>query len=168
MTVGAVSGTYFYTTDYQTQFFSSSISTGRLNDLMKQYGVLQTGDQNTDLKALFTAMYNYSSQSISAANKASNAQATQPQQAATIEWAPLMQQIGLTATGNLENDYAAFMVQINLLEGAAQTPEAKANLAKIEQQAPSVFVQAQGSTPSAKQVSGVDIMAAMNRAFMLS
>ncbi len=174
MTVGAVSGiSYVYTSNYQTEYFSSSISESRLNDLMKQYGVLQTGNQDTDMKALFQAMYNYYSQSAAATAK-SPANPTGPSQAqlaANAPWAPLMMRIGLSATGNLSNDYSAFMSKIHAMEAGTKSSGEKQSLTRLEQQASSFFVQPQ-SSPQAEQApakaSGADIKVMVNRAYMLS
>lgn len=160
MIVGAINKVYSYTTSYQSQFFSSAISNDQLNTLMQQFGVLQTGDQYTDLQALYQAMYNYYSM-YGTPN-------TQPQQQMqnqnNIPWAPLMQQVNLPTTGNLNTDYAAFKDKITSLQA---NPSSGINIGELEQEASTAFVQPKEPQAAQPQLSGSDIIAQLNKAFIL-
>lgn len=163
MTVGAVNSVTSYSSFYQAQFFAGTVSSDRLKDLMKEYGVQTTGNEYNDLQSLYQAMYRYFSQyGVPSASE----QPSQAQQAATAPWAPLMTQVGLTATGDLNADYATFTDRINYLQGNPSSSESeKASLQEAENAAPSVFVQ-QSPTQNAG-LSGADIVAQLNRAFLI-
>lgn len=169
MTVGAVNGVYQYTGSYESQFFSGTVSSDKLNALMKEYGIQQTGDEYADTKALFQAMYNYFSRF---GIPTTEDKPSQVQLAMNAPWAPLMSQVGLTATGELNKDYSSFLNKIDSLQGATSTsPSEKASLKELEQTAPYVFVQPpeQGLKTSSQnsELTGADILAQMNRAFLL-
>jgi hypothetical protein len=164
MTVGAISGIQQYSSSAQIQFFSTAVSSAKIDELMKLYGIQPTGDDYADLKALYQAMYNYYSQypDTSVNNQPSKpAQATQP-------WAPLMSQVGLSMTGSLQGDYSAFMNKIAQLQAAAGSPSQIASYKSLEAQAQSAFVAPSQPRSSSSQMLGADIIAQMNRSLVIN
>lgn len=169
MTVGAVSGIYQYSSAAQTQFFSITASSERIAELMTYYGIKETGDDYTDMRALYQAMYNSYTQSASSSINAQESNRPQPQ-AQTPAWAPLMAQVGLPTTGDLQKDYAAFMNKISQLEAAAGSDKSKkASAENLAIQAQSAFVapaQAQGADNS--MFSGAMILSDLNRSLVVN
>lgn len=161
MTVGAVLGVNNYDNDaYQYQIFGTVVSTERLQYLMELYGVIQTGDEYYDLRRLQEAMVSYYTKfGTFDVNQGSNKQSQE------IPWADLMSQIGLTATGDKANDYALFMMTVSVMSDNA-TPEEKVALAGLVYQSQYVFAQPEVQQNST-EVSASDILAVVNRAFML-
>lgn len=165
MTVGAVMGVYQYTGVYQAQFLPSTITNDQLNALMRQYGIKQTGDEYTDIKALYEAMY----QDI-ARSGATQGVKTENQMEQIYPWASLMKQLGLGATGDFSKDYSVFMNALNTQQAAAKTPAEKSRLNLIQRMAQVVFVQPQQKEQANKimQLTGSEIIAQMNRTALLS
>lgn len=166
MTVGAVNGVYQYNSNAIFQMFSVSVSPDRINELMKKYGVMATGNEYTDLRALFQAMFNYFSRQID--NSLSNPSGQVAQQAASaVPWAPLMHAVGLKPTGNLYDDHNKFNVKINELEKTSYGNSDKEYYKGLKKEAPYVFVEPHQAPPAAPQASGAEIMAAMNRMLLV-
>lgn len=168
MTIGAVGGVYSYTNfSYQYQLFSSAVSSDKLNDLMRQYGVIQTGDELSDLQALYAAMYsNIQTNAASAVNSSNQIEGTD---AENVPWADVMKSVGLYPTGTMEDDYYAFTNRIDELE-ASQSSSDNATLEEIRSEGESLFAQASGQTTNSTpttQMSGADIIAQLNKAFIL-
>lgn len=181
MSVNAISA---YSSATQYKYFSAVVSTSQLQSLMEKYGIRTTGDQDKDLEALYQVMY---SEAASEAAETLGSVATQPvnnqtvQDAAStqIPWANLMTQVGLSATGNLEDDYAAFNNQINAMKASGASSQSdRAYISLLMAQAGVVFVQdtsttqaaassARSAQPQAQSVSGVDIIAQLNKMYML-
>ncbi|HNW26586.1 MAG TPA: hypothetical protein PLG15_06615 [Candidatus Gastranaerophilaceae bacterium] len=136
MTVGAVNGVYQYTYDYVNQYFNVNVSNARINELMQEFGILPTGNQEEDLRALFNAMYNYYSQQAPVQNNPNT----------PVPWAPLMQKVGLTPTGDLATDHSAFMVRIDQLQGIAKNGSQEDTTEELVNQSYNVFI------PPAKQI----------------
>lgn len=189
MSVGAVSSSYTYSTSYATfeqyKFFHAVISNSQVQELLRKYGVVPSGDSYTDLHALYEVLYAQASKDASeaigsvASQQTQNTQKPQPEQNSTeAPWATLMSQIGLKATGNLGKDYASFDEKISMMMASALTPQDKANISQLQSQASVVFVEnkkqstqstssAQNNTQQATPI-GVDIMAMLNRLYAFS
>ena len=168
MTVGTATPINSYSSINQAQFFTGTVSNDRLSALMKEYGVQPTGNEYNDLQSLYKAMYNYFSQygTPSASNLSS--QPSQAQQAANAPWAPLMKQVGLSATGDLKSDYAAFLAKVSALQGnTSATQSEKTSLQDTEKAATYAFVQPSQMQAQAPQLSGADIVAQLNKAFLV-
>lgn len=170
MTVSAVNGIYQYTNTYQSQFFSSAISANSLNQLMQEYGVIQTGDEFSDIQALYDSMYGYYSNEINTQNaqQANSSSQAEGQNASSAGWASVMQEVGLTATGKLDDDYAKFTAQIQSLEESASNQQDKDEIEAFAGQATSYFVENNTSTAHSQSTtaSGSDIIAAMNKTYV--
>lgn len=166
MTVGAVNGVYQYSATSQLRIFPTSVSSDRISDLMKEYGVLQTGDEYTDLRALYQAMYNYYSQQTAAAAASANS-SYMAQVGKNSPWSPLMEAVGLKATGNLNYDYDKFNQKMVSLEDNTNSQSDRAKLDKLNQQAPYVFTQSAQIQNDNRQAVGADIVAAINRAMLI-
>jgi len=195
MTVGAVTP-YQYATSYnydatsQYKFFGTTVSNERLQQLMQQYGIMQTGDSQIDLDALFQAMYPNAVSDVTSAAQSSQApqktegpeKNTKTQEAAATEvpWANLMGQVGLVATGDLATDYEAFNTKLTAMQLSATTPEQKATIGLLQAESTIVFVAPSDSSTAAtaasssseKQqpqaqsqpnISGADIQAQLNK-----
>lgn len=174
MIIGAVISVYQYSTAYESALFGTTVSDDRLNALMQQYGITQTGDSYTDLKALYNAMYGEAESKATAAS--SNRQPGQPLTTDTknVPWVNLMSQVGLSATGIVAVDYSAFNERLFTMQGAARTKQDEADIAALSAQANVVFNQqtqqtditSTGSTrPQA--ISGADIVAQLNKTLLL-
>lgn len=162
MTIGAVNGVYQYTSSNQVQFFNGTISNDKLNYLMQQYGITQTGNSYTDMKALYSAMHGYFSQyGAIDPSQGSN----QPSQA-QIPWAGLMNNIGLQVTGQIDKDYSSFKNTVDFLTANAKTPNEKAIMQQLSMQAQSVFIAPRTQENDRPTLSGADILAQMNKAFI--
>ncbi len=131
MTVGAVNGVYQYTYDYVNQFFDVNVSNARINQLMRDFHIIPTGNQYQDLQALFSAMYNYYSVQATPVQNNQNNQ---------LPWAPLMQKVGLTPTGDLYTDKTAFMVRIDQLQGVAKNGSQEDTAEELVTQSYNVFI----------------------------
>lgn len=163
--VVALNGNYQYTTAYMQKVFGSAISISNLNYLMRDFGVNQTGDEQTDLQALYSAMRSYyaNNTEVTSAMAGSNqmSQTNRP-------WEVLMQQVGLTPVGDVQIDYAKFQDAVKLMISQAVRPEEKQYFLGLLAQGQSVFnVRISAQPTPAPSVSGADILANMNRAFML-
>lgn len=183
MTVGAISSTYTYSTSVQYQYFGTTVSNDRIQDLMKQYGIKQTGDEEYDVQALYEAMMSAASseaqntQSISNQGQVQQSQQTDAQNASNVPWADLMEQVGLSVTGNYDDDYDAFNSQIQTMKMSAVNPQQLASISQLEAQASVVFVKSdqsasqgasQSSQNSSVSVSGADILAMLNKMYVYS
>lgn len=187
MSVGAVNS-LTYSTSYadlqQYKFFKFVNSPEQIDELMRKYGIIQTGDTYNDLKALYDAMYKEAS--VDANEEAAGSVAylkpqdqikkPENQDPTNVPWATLMNQIGLTATGNLQKDYGSFSEKISIMQVSATTPQDKANLQQLESQASIVFVPQSQTTQTASQnqgpiektsASGADIVAMLNKMYFL-
>jgi len=161
MTITAINGIYDYGATYQRQFFGSTISAQKLNELMEEYGIHQTGNAYTDIKELYKAMYgDYSQQAT-----ASAAQQAAQQPEMRYPWEGVMAKIGLAATGNYETDKAAFDSALRQLTQIAQGDQ-QAYLAQLQYEGKAAFSAAVPEAPQPQAVSGYDIMAQVNRAFI--
>ena len=147
-----------------------TIGFNNLSSLLSQYGVGNTGNIQTDLAALKTAMQakGESTSSIDSfasfisqvnktkghghhkkvdqtqdADKTQDAQKTQQGQQAGPPWASLMQQLGLELQGSPEADFAAMSQKLSEMSSSATTPEQKANIASLQSQ----FEQYQNQAP---------------------
>lgn len=158
MQVQSINGVYQYTDMYQAQFLPSGITNDQLNILMKRYNIPQTGDDYTDLKALYTAMY----QDIERNGEMQGVQ-TSAQKEEMIPWASLMSQIGLSATGDYSKDYSNFLNTLTRLQSEAKTPAEKSRLNLVEKMAQFAFVQQQNPVNTVMQLTGAQIVAEMNR-----
>lgn len=189
MTVGAVSSTTIYSSSLQYKYFHTVLSESQVQDLLRKYGILPSGNADTDLDNLYNIMYAQASKDASEAiGSLASTQQQQPQQQKTkqveqssqeLPWATLMSQVALTATGDLDKDYASFNEKISLMSASATTPQDKANVAQLQAQASIVFVQntqqtakkvtpiAQSNT-QAEAPTGADIMAMLNRMYFLA
>lgn len=192
MTVGAILSLdpvkYAYSTNTEYKYFGSTVSEERLNDLMSKYGVQQTGDSETDLRALYTALYRESALELEGAQSSSNnansqrveqSQPTQAQNSSNVPWATLMGQVGLITTGDFETDLNAFSEKIGLMQSSATSAQDKAIINQLVAQAEVVFVQPEQSTaqaassqiqnaPQPQQISGADIQAQLNKLFLVT
>ncbi len=161
MTITAINGIYDYGATYQRQFFGSTISAKKLNELMEEYGIHQTGNAYSDMKELYKAMYGDYSQQATAA--AAQQAAQQPQ--ARHPWEEVMAKIGLAATGDYAKDKAAFDSALRQLTQIAQGDQ-QAYLAQLQYEGKAAFNAAVPEAPQQPSVSGYDIMAQVNRAFI--
>ena len=129
---------------------------------MEEYHIRQTGDAYTDIKELYRAMYgDYSQQATVTANAQYNAQKS----AMRFPWEGVMAKIGLAATGDYEKDKAAFESALAQLTQIAQG-EQQAYLAQLQHEGRSAFNAAMPQAPANPEVSGYDIIAQVNRAFI--
>ena len=159
MTITAINGIYDYGATYQRQFFGSAIPQNKINELMDEYGIRRTGDAYTDIKELYKAMYgDYTQQ----ANR--NAQQTASQYEAKYPWEGVMAKIGLAATGDNQKDKASFEAALSQLTLIAQG-EQQAYLAQLQHEGRIAFATVPEAPPS-PSVSGYDIMAEVNKAFI--
>jgi hypothetical protein len=185
MTIGAISSltsTVSYSTATEYEYFGTTFSDSEIQQLLSRYGITQTGNSDTDLRALYEAMY---SQAKTSANSAipsvqnqNTQQNTQVQNSSNVPWANLMSQVQLTATGDLKTDYKAFTEKINTIEQTFSTNSSTAGLAYVNQlnsEAQIVFSQsAQASTPTNQTpeiqkaiASGADIKSQLNRMLII-
>jgi hypothetical protein len=161
MLVSAVNGVYQYSTTYQMQIFGNSISNDDLNDLMSQFGISQTGDEYLDISELYDAMYAfYQTQQ----NSQINSQAQNGENATNVPWADVMKEVGLSATGNLDDDYSNFTKTISSIEDSTKNEQDKAEVAAFAQTAQSYFVQ--NNSSETQMASSSDIIAEMNKSFL--
>lgn len=185
MTIGAISSSY-YSQPTQDLYLGTSVSNTQIHDLMKEYGLYETGNTAFDLQQLHKAMYSKASSDLEAARAAANQQAqalqqnSQPtgaQNASNVPWAALMNQVGLSATGDLETDIQSFNNKISAMQLSATSPKDKASINLLEAEASIVFVQQDQSTTGASQiqtsnssssVSGADIVAQLNKMYVVS
>lgn len=192
MTVGAVSSTTIYSNSLQYKYFHTVLSDAQVQDLLRNYGILPSGDADIDLDNLYNVMYAQASKDATEAagsiastqqtQTPQNTQSTQTTQSSTeVPWATLMSQVGLTATGDLDKDYASFNEKISLMSASATTPQDRANVAQLEAQANIVFVQptqtaqasnsnqsnTQGAMATATATAtGADIVAMLNKLYL--
>lgn len=187
MSVGAISSnTYYYSPSVQYQYFGTTVSESRIQDLMEMYGIKQTGDAEYDMRALYNAMYSQTSGELTSAQAAYNQSQqvqenpqTDAQNPSNVPWANLMGQVGLPVIGEYNTDYDAFNLQIfSMKMAAAGNPQQLASVAQLEAQASVVFVEpnqsedqsaSQGTSQSSQNtvsVSGYDILAALNKMYI--
>lgn len=186
MTIGAVSSinSYRYSTSVEYKYFGTTFSDQNLQDLMRQYGIIQTGDSDVDLKALYQAMYSSATSQATAASASKNSHLAKPeeiqaqaaQNANNVPWATLMNQVGLSPTGDLATDLTAFNNKISQMMASATTQQEKANLYQLAAEASIVFVQPESVSQSnvsvqssslSHSISGADIMARLNKLMMV-
>lgn len=161
MTITAVNGIYDYGATYQRQFFGSTISDKKLNDLMKEYSIRQTGDAYTDIKELYKAMYgDYSQQAQSEITRQESGT-----KQAQYPWESVMAKIGLAASGDIEKDRATFDSALRQLTNIAQG-EQQAYLAQLQYEGKTAFAANVPKEAAPQTVSAYDIMADVNRAFI--
>ena len=161
MTITAINGIYDYGATYQRQFFGSTISAKKLNELMEEYGIHQTGNAYTDINELYKAMYrDYSQQATAIA-----AQQAEQQPEMRFPWEGVMAKIGLAATGDYATDKTAFDSALRQLTQIAQGDQ-QAYLAQLQHEGKAAFSAAVPDAPQQQAVSGYDIMAQVNRAFI--
>src|SRR5574344_750032 len=163
MTVGAVSGMYQYSNSYQYLFFGTTITAESLNMLMRQYNIIQTGDEYTDMLALYEAMYSQASTKLDS-TKSSQQQSAAQSAASNAPWGVVMQEVGLTVTGDLQTDYAAFNAQIKAMEQALTSDKDKQELQAFVAAAQTYFTEGAGSSTTGT-VSSAEIVASVNKAF---
>lgn len=162
MTIPAINGIYDYGATYQRQFFGSAIPAHKINELMDDYGITRTGDAYRDIKELYKAMYgDYSQQATVAANNQYAAQTA----AMRYPWEAVMAKIGLAATGDYEKDKAAFESALRQLTQIAQGDQ-QAYLAQLQYEGKNAFGAGVPQSPSEPSVSGYDIIAQINQAFI--
>lgn len=186
MTIGAVSSinSFRYSTSVEYKYFGTTFSDQTLQDLMRQYGIIQTGDSDTDVKALYQAMYSSAITQTTAAKasgkpqhaKPEESQSSSAQNANNVPWATLMNQVGLSPTGDLATDLTAFNNKISQMMASATTQQEKANLYQLAAEASIVFVQPESASQSnisvqssslSHSISGADIMARLNKLMMV-
>lgn len=182
MTIGAIGSSSSYLKNNQFQNLSS-LSTTQLSELMQKYGVQQTGNKATDLQALYQAMYTSTVSGTTGAQSAANdqqqAQSCSHSKAAasnTVPWADLMNQVGLTASGDLNKDYAAFNERVTAMQeslSGRNSQEGSAFISQIQAEAAIIFgqqgqsVASASSSSSSSQVSGADILAQLNKMYLV-
>jgi len=176
MSIGAVSSINRYSRAYESALFGTTVSNQRLDELMQEYGIIQTGDSYVDLLELYNAMYKAAQTTVTAA--ATKRQTGRPPEPITtntiaVPWQSLMVQVGLETTGDVAVDYAAFNRQIFFMQGAVRSKQDEADIAALFAQANISFnqqTQQMGITGSGAtklpSISGADIVAQMNRMFM--
>ena len=180
MSVSAISSVYSSYQSYEYQYFGATISESKFTALMQKYGITQTGNAYNDVQALYSAMSGNADTEVAGSVASQNSQqANQPAQeteaknSSNIPWANLMSRIGLAATGDLSADYEAFDNKISQMQdSAAASSQQQALISQLIAEASVVFVnnqvaQTQDSTQSQAQVSGSDIVAKLNRMFLL-
>lgn len=151
MTVGAIntgSSRHLYSTYTEYQYFGTTVSQERLNDLMARYGIQQTGNSDEDLRALYVALYRESiveleeekSTEMSVNQNSQSTQANQTETTTEVPWSTIMGQVGLMVTGDYDADYAAFETRINSMQYAAVTQQEKASIDQLIAEAAVAFV----------------------------
>lgn len=182
MTVSAISSNFYYSPSVQYEYFGTTVSESRIQDLMRMYGIEQTGDSEYDMRALYNVMYSVASNELDAIQAVYNRQQqvqesdeTEAQDSASVPWADLMGQVGLPVTGVYETDHDAFNMQIfSMKMSAVGNPQQLASVAQLEAQASVVFVKQDQSAsegtslPSTGSVSGYEILAALNKMYIYS
>lgn len=178
MSVNAISS---YSSATQYQYFSSAVSDDQVQSLLQQYGLIPTGDDSTDLQALYEAMYAAAQTNVTSSSSATdnsqqsqNSQATDAENSTNIPWSDLMSQVGLYASGDYTTDYEAFNDKITSMQASgALSQQDQATINELLSEASIIFVQptdssSQTSTQSSYQlVSGADIQAQLNRMYLL-
>lgn len=182
---------YVYSSSVVYEYFGTNIPGQQLQALMEQYGIIQTGNSDADIKALYEAMCTDAKNQVESSRPSStnNPQKAQPgnQEAgasgsSNVPWANLMNQVGLYATGNLTADYQEFSNKISkMLSSATLSQQDRANIAQLIAEASVVFVQPnsatqassasaqpQHSSQAVQAVTGADITAQLNKMIMLA
>lgn len=174
MSVGAISGNS-YTTVLQYRYFDTSISDNQILSLMKRYGISPSGNRDTDLEALYNAMYsdakNIVASNLSNAQQAQKDKAQSAQQTLSdVPWAQLMTQAGLHVSGDYKKDYQAFNDKIFQMKLSAASPKDYAMISQFVSQAAIVFTPpssvTEGSSPLPSAI-GADITAMLNKMYFL-
>lgn len=185
MQVNGVNTTYSAALQYK--YFFAVISEDQLEVLLRRYGITPTGDKDKDMEALYQAMRAVATSDLIKMQAASqlrdevtSAPKTGEQQKTNaIPWGDLMTQVGLSTTGDLNNDYSLFLARINAMQNSASTsPENRAYIDMLMAQASVVFVQPESTakqneasvSPSknnSQSISGADLVAQINRMYML-
>lgn len=174
MSVSAI-GSNLYTPVSQYRYFDTTISDNQILSLMRQYGISPSGDRDSDLEALYNAMYtdakNIVASNVNNAQQAQKDKAQSAQQTPTdVPWAMLMYQAGLHVSGEYKKDYQAFTDKILEMKKSAATPQNQAMISQLVSQATIVFVrpnnEAEGSD-SLPTATGADITAMLNKLYFL-
>lgn len=176
MSVNAI-GSYSYSSAVQYQYFGTTISDDQIKLLLQKYNIVQTGDSYVDLQALYGAMYSDAQSEATAELQANSnpqgaSQATEAANSTNVPWASLMNQVGLTATGNLDEDYSNFNNKISSMQSSgALSQQDQATINQLVSEASIVFVQQNNPTSqsqsTAQNPSGADIQALMNKMYFL-
>lgn len=174
MLVGSVNIT-LYPNAMQYRYFDTTISDNQILSLMRKYGISPSGDRDSDLEALYSAMYPYAKEMV--ANNVENAQQAQQNKAQSaqqvpsdVPWAKVMYQAGLHVSGDHKKDYQAFTDKILEMKKSAATPQNQAMISQLISEAEIVFTppssssESAGSLPSA---TGADITAMLNKLYFL-
>lgn len=172
MSVGAISSN-LYTPVMQYRYFDTSISDNQILSLMQQYGISPSGNRDSDLEALYNAMYSDAKGIV--ANNVNNAQQAQKDKAQSaqqtssdVPWANLMYQAGLHVSGDYKKDYQTFTDKIFQMKLSVTTAQDQAMISQFVSQAAIVFVQpnaaSEGSSPL-PSTTGADVMAMLNKMY---
>lgn len=172
MSVGAISGN-LYTPVMQYRYFDTSISDNQILSLMQQYGISPSGDRDSDLDALYNAMYSDAKGIV--ANNVNNAQQAQKDKAQSaqqtpsdVSWANLMTQAGLHVSGDYKKDYQEFTDKIFQMKLSAASPKDYAMISQFVSQAAIVFTPPNSASESSSplpSVTGADITAMLNKIY---
>lgn len=180
MSISAISSDYSYFQKYQTQFFGGTISASQFESLAAKYGIAITGNSYSDVQNLYQAMLADADAEVIgsiASQKPQGppqSQQVEAQSSSNCPWASLMNRVGLSATGKLAEDLAAFNSKISAMQSSGATSgQDQALIAQLSTQASSVFVvipQAQQPQGAAQiqAISGADIRAQLNRLYFFS
>lgn len=103
----------------------------KLEEAFEEFGIKPSGE-TSDLRKLNNAMYAEYSEQVQEQIANQNSEKV-------IPWANLCAQIGVQATGNYEQDYAAFNSAIQLLSQSAIDGQAMAYFAGLRSEAARVF-----------------------------
>ncbi len=174
MSVGAIRGNY-YTPLIQYRYFDTSISDNQILSLLQKYGISPSGNRDTDLSALYDAMYSDAKNIVvSNVNNAQQAQKDQAQSAqqtpSDAPWAKLMYQTGLHVSGDYKKDHLAFTDKILEMKKSAATPQNQAMISQLVSQAAIVFTPPNSASESSSPLpsaTGADITAMLNRLYFL-
>ena len=139
-----------------------SCSLERAGDSIVKANESGVGISAKDIKELYKAMYgDYSQQATVAANNKYAAQTA----AMRYPWEAVMAKIGLAATGDYEKDKAAFESALRQLTQIAQGDQ-QAYLAQLQYEGKNAFGAGVPQAPREPSVSGYDIIAQINQAFI--
>lgn len=177
MSVGAINSS-IYSSSTQYFYFGTSLSSARIQSLLKKYGITESDDSSTTLQELYDAIkLDAEATAQVMGTTPSDIQKTkQTQTNIEVPWANLMSQVGLNATGVLTTDQESFNQIISEMEFSATTPQQKASIDQIKAESYNIFIQDQSSeetsviqsTASASMtITGADIQSQLNKLFLL-
>lgn len=127
-----VNGVYSYTSSNIYSYLGRvPSSSSKLEEAFDEFNITPTGKVD-DLKKLDRAMYAEYSEQVQ--NQIENQKGE-----VVVPWARLCAQIGVQATGNYEQDYAAFNNAIQLLSQSAIDGQAMTYFAGLRNEASRVF-----------------------------